>query len=157
MPAGLIYKICQILLALVLLAGCRPVYYGATSIVEFEDGEQHALLGKNFGRVIAQLGEPTDIIFDKSKTMTWIYEVDETSSNPMQIIPALTSGLPVRRKKLMIEFDHNRHVTGSDIKRSKTHLVGMIGRVNHLTREIQAKKRVRSALDQLTLIDSGTR
>ena len=42
MPASLIYLMCQILLALVLLAGCRPVYYGATSIVEFEDGEKHA-------------------------------------------------------------------------------------------------------------------
>ena len=157
MPAGLIYKICQILLALVLLAGCRPVYYGAISIAEFEDGEKHTLLGKDFRRVIAQLGEPTDIIFGKSEAMVWIYEVDETSSNPLQILPVLTTGLPVKRKILIIEFDHNRHVTGSDIKRSKTHLVGMIGRVNHLTREIQAKKRVRSALDQLTLIDSGTR
>ena len=47
MPAGLVYLICQILLALVLLAGCRPVYYGAISIAEFEDGEKHALLGKS--------------------------------------------------------------------------------------------------------------
>ena len=157
MPAGLVYLICQILLALVLLVGCRPVYHGAISIAEFEDGEKHALLGKDFRRVIAQLGEPTDIIFDKSEAMVWIYEVDETSSNPLQILPILTTGLPVKRKILIIEFDHNRHVAGSDIKRSKTHLVGMIGRVNHLTREIQAKKRVKSALDQLRLIDSGTR
>ena len=157
MPASLFSLMCQILLALVLLVGCRPVYYGATSIVEFEDGEQHALLGKNFGRVIAQLGEPTDIIFDKSKIMTWIYEVDETSSNPMQIIPALTSGLPVRRKKLMIEFDHNRRVAGFDIEISKTHIVGVIGRLTKLSREIEAKKRVKTALSQLNLINSVTR
>jgi len=157
MPAGLVYLICQILLALVLLVGCRPVYHGAISIAEFKDGEKHALLGKDFRRVIAQLGEPTDIIFDNSEAMVWIYEVDETSSNPLQILPLLTTGLPVKRKMLIIEFDHNRDVAGSDIKRSKTHLVGMIGRVNHLTREIQAKKRVKSALDQLRSIDSGTR
>ena len=157
MPVGLVYLICQILLALVLLVGCRPVYHGAISIAEFEDREKHALLGKDFRRVIAQLGEPTDIIFDKSEAMVWIYEVDETSSNPLQILPLLTTGLPVTRKILIIEFDHNRHVAGSDIKRSKTHLVGMIGRVNHLTREIQAKKRVKSALDQLKSINSGTR
>ena len=157
MPANLVYLMCQILLALVLLVGCRPVYHGAISIAEFKDGEKHALLGKDFRRVIAQLGEPTDIIFDKSEAMVWIYEVDETSSNPLQILPLLTTGLPVKRKILIIEFDHNQVVAGSDIKRSKTHLVGMIGRVNHLTREIQAKKRVESALDQLRLIDSGTR
>ena len=157
MRAGLVYLICQILLALVLLAGCRPVYYGAISIAEFEDGEKHTLLGKDFKRVIAQLGEPTDIIFGKPEAMVWIYEVDETSSNPLQILPLLTTGLPVKRKMLIIEFDHNQDVAGSDIKRSKTHLVGMIGRVNHLTREIQAKKRVKSALDQLRSIDSGTR
>ena len=87
---------CRILLALVLLAGCRPDYYGATSIVELKDGEKHALLGKDFRRVIAQLGEPTDIIFDKSKTMVWIYKVDEASSNPLQILPALTTELPVK-------------------------------------------------------------
>ena len=157
MPAGLVYLICQILLTLVLLTGCQPVYYGAISIAEFEDGEKHALLGKDFRRVISQLGEPTDIIFDKSEAMVWIYEVDEASSNPLQFLPLLTTGLPVERKLLIIEFDHNRHVAGSDIKKSKTHLVGMIGRVNHLTREIQAKKRVRSALDQLKSINSGTR
>ena len=157
MPAGLVYLICQILLALVLLVGCRPVYHGAISISEFEDGEKHALLGKDFRRVISQLGEPTDIIFDKPEAMVWIYEVDEASSNPLQFLPLLTTGLPVERKILIIEFDHNRHVAGSDIKRSKTHLVGMIGRVNHLTREIQAKKRVRSALAQLKSINSGNR
>ena len=157
MPVSLVYMMCQILLALVLLAGCRPDYYGAISIAEFKDGEKHALLGKDFRRDIVQLGEPTDIIFDKSKTMTWIYEVDETGTNPLQMLPALTTGLPVKRKTLTIDFDHNNRVAGSDIKRSKTHLVGMIGRVNHLTREIQAKKRVRSALDQLKSINSGSR
>ena len=117
MPAGLVYLICQILLALVLLAGCRPVYYGATSIVEFEDGEKHELLGKDFKWVTAQLGEPSDIIFDKSKAMVWIYEVDEASSNPLQILPVLTTGLPVKRKILMIAFDRDRRVMGSDIER----------------------------------------
>ena len=119
MPAGLVYLICQILLALVLLAGCRPVYYGAVSIVEFEDGEKHALLGRDFRRVITQLGEPTDIIFDKSKSMIWIYEVDEASSNPLQILPALTAGLRVKRKILTIDFDHNRRLAGSHIRDQK--------------------------------------
>ena len=86
MPAGLVNLMCQILLALVLLAGCRPVYYGAISIAEFEDGEKHSLLGKDYRRVIAQLGEPTDIIFNKYEPMTWIYEVDEASSNPLQML-----------------------------------------------------------------------
>ena len=157
MSVSLVQPMCGILLALILLAGCRPDYYGATSIVEFKDGEKHVLLGKDFRRVIAQLGEPTDIIFDKSKTMMWIYKVDETSSNPLQILPALTTGLPVKRKILMIEFDRNRRVASSDIERSKAHIVGLIGRVNQLTREIEAKKRVKSALDQLNLINSGTR
>jgi hypothetical protein len=157
MPASLAYLICQILLASVLLAGCRPVYYGATSIAKFKDGEKHALLGKNYRRVIAQLGEPTDIIFDKSRAMVWIYQVDEVSSNLLHILPVLTTGLPVKRKVLMVEFDQIRHVAGSDIEKSKTHIVGWIGRVNHLTREIQAKKRVRSVLDQLKSINSGTR
>lgn len=157
MPASLIYLMCQILLALILLAGCRPVYYGATSIVEFEDGEKHALLGKDFKRVTAQFGEPSDIIFNKSKAMVWIYEVDEANSNPLQILPVLTTGLPVQRKILMIEFDRNRRVVGSDIERSKTHIVGWIGRINHLTKEIKAKKRVKSVLDQLKSINSGTR
>ena len=157
MPASLIYLMCQILLALILLAGCRPVYYGATSIVEFEDGEKHALLGKGFKRVTAQFGEPSDIIFNKSKAMVWIYEVDEASSNPLQILTVLTTGLPVQRKILMIEFDRNRRVVGSDIERSKTQIVGWIGRINRLTKEIKAKKRVKSVLDQLKSINSGTR
>ena len=142
MPAGLVNLMCQMLLALVLLAGCRPVYYGAISIAEFEDGEKHSLLGKDYRRVIAQLGEPTDIIFDKYEPMTWIYEVDEASSNPLQILPALTTGMPVTRKILMIEFDNNRRVVGSDIEKSKTHIVGLIGRINQRTREIEAKNRV---------------
>ena len=153
MPAGLVYLICQILLALVLLVGCRPVYHGAISIAEFEDREKHALLGKDFRRVIAQLGEPTDIIFDKSEAMVWIYEVDETSSSPLQILPLLTAGLPVTRKTLTIDFDRNRRVSGSHIKRAKTHIVGVIGRINQLTKKIESKKRVKSALDQLNLIN----
>ena len=157
MPVSLVYPMCRILLALVLLAACRPDYYGATSIVEFKDGEKHALLGKDFRRVIAQLGEPSDIIFDKSKTMMWIYKVDETSPNPLHILPALTTGLPVKRKILMVEFDHNRRVASSDIERSKAHIVGLVGRINELSREIESKKWVKSALDQLNLINSGTR
>ena len=157
MPASAVHLMCQILLALVLLAGCRPVYYGAISIAEFKDQEKHALLGMDFRRVIIQLGEPTDIIFDNSKTMTWIYEVDETSSNPLQILPALTAGLSVKRKILTIDFDHDRRVAGSDIKRSKAHIVGIFGRINQLTKKIESKKRVKSALDQLNLINSVTR
>ena len=157
MPASHVSLMCQILLALVLLAGCRPDYYGAISIAEFKDGEKHALLGKDFRRVIVQLGEPTDIIFDKSKTMTWIYQVDETGSNPLQMLPALTTGLPVKRKTLTIDFDHNKRVAGSDIKRSKAHIVGVIGRINQFTKKIEAKKRVKSVLDQLKSINSGTR
>ena len=151
MPAGLVNLMCQMLLALVLLAGCRPVYYGAISIAEFEDGEKHSLLGKDYRRVIAQLGEPTDIIFDKYEPMMWIYEVDEESSNPLQILSALTVGMPVTRKTLMIEFDHNRRVVGSDIEKSKTHIVGLIGRVNLLTRKIEAKNRVKRVLNHLKL------
>lgn len=151
MPAGLVNLICQMLLALVLLAGCRPVYYGAISIAEFENGEKHSLLGKDYRRVVAQLGEPTDIIFDKYEPMTWIYEVDEASSNPLQILPALTTGMPVTRKILRIEFDYNRRVVGSDIEKSKTHIVGLIGRFNQLTRKIEAKKRVKRVLNHLKL------
>jgi len=156
MPHSLVYLMCRILLALVLLAGCGPVYYGATSIVRFEDKEKHALLGKDFREVIVQLGEPTDIIFDKSGTMMWIYEVDEASSNPMQILPALTTGLPVDRKILMIEFDQNRRVTNSDIERSEAHIVGLFGHVNQVTKDMKTKKRVKSVLDQLNLKNSGT-
>ena len=151
MPAGLVNLMCQMLLALVLLAGCRPVYYGAISIAEFEVGEKHSLLGKDYRRVIAQLGEPTDIIFDKYEPMTWIYEVDEASSNPLQILPALTTGMPVTRKILMIEFDNNRRVVGSDIEKSKTHIVGLIGRFNQHTRKIEAKNRVKRVLNHLKL------
>ena len=153
MPANFVYLMCQILLALVLLTGCQPTYYGALSIAEFKDGEKHALLGKDFRRVIVQLGEPTDIIFDKSKTMIWIYEVDEASSNPLIIIPTITTGLPVTRKTLTIDFDHNRRVSGSHIERAKPHIVGVIGRINQLAKQIESKKRVKSALDQLNLIN----
>ena len=153
MPASLVYLMGQILLALVLLTGCQPNYYGALSIAEFKDGEKHALLGRDFRQVIVQLGEPTDIIFDKSKTMIWIYEVDEASSNPLNILPAITAGLPVTRKTLTIDFDRNRRVSGSHIKRAKTHIVGVIGRINQLTKKIESKKRVKSALNQLNLIN----
>lgn len=151
MPASLAYLMCQILVTLVLLTGCQPTYYGALSIAEFKDGEKHALLGKDFRRVIVQLGEPTDVIFDRSKTMIWIYEVDEASSSVLNIIPALTSGLPVTRKTLTINFDQNRRVSSSHIKRDKTYIVGVIGRLNQLTKKIESKKRVKSAIAQLNL------
>ena len=157
MPASFVKLMFQILLALVLLTGCQPDYYGALSIAEFKDGEKHALLGKDFRRVIIQLGEPTDIVFDKSKTMIWIYEVDEVSPNPLNILTAITTGSPVTRKTLTIDFDHNRRVAGSHIKRVKTHIVGVIGRIDQLTKKIESKKRVKSALDQLNLITSATR
>ena len=143
MPAGLVYVVCRILLALVLLAGCQPVYYGAISIAEFEDGEKHVLLGKHFKRVIAQLGEPTDIIFDKAEAMVWIYEVDETSSNPLQVLSSLAVGLPLKRKILIIKFDRNRRVISSHIDRSETNVVGLVGRVNHRLKQLEAKKRVK--------------
>ena len=72
MPRNIVYLICQILLAVVLLSGCRPVYFGAVSIVTFGDSEKQGLVGRDFRVVISQVGEPTDIIFDKSDTMTWI-------------------------------------------------------------------------------------
>ena len=152
MSSSIVRTICRISLALVLLAGCRPVYYGATSIAGFENAEKHTLLGKDFRRVIAQLGEPTDIISDKLEGMVWIYEVDEASSSPLQILPALTTGLPVKRKVLMIEFNRNLRVAGSDITRSRTHIIGLIGRANQFTRKIEAKKRVKNALHQLYLL-----
>ena len=151
MPASLAYLMCQILVTLVLLTGCQPTYYGALSIAEFKDGEKHALLGKDFRRVIVQLGEPTDVIFDKSKTMIWIYEVDEASSSLLNIIPAVTSGLPVTRKTLTISFDQNRRVSSSHIKRDKTYIVGVIGRLDQLTKKIESKKRVKSAIAQLNV------
>ena len=157
MPASLIYLMCQILLALVLLSGCRPVYYGATSIVAFEDGEKHALLGKDFKRVTAQFGEPSDIIFNKSKAMVWIYEVDEASSNPLEVLSSLAVGLPLKRKILMIKFDSNSRVISAHIERSEANVVGLIGRVNRRLKQLEAKKRVKSVLQQLDLLNSGTR
>ena len=161
MPTNVVHMICHILVALVLLTGCRPTYYGATAIVGLEDAEKHALLGKDFRRILTRLGEPSDIINDKSEGMTWYYEVDEASSSPLQILPALTTGLPVKRKILTVEFDHNWRVKSSNITRSKAQIVGLIGRVNKLTREIKAKKRVKSALHQLYLMspmsNSGAR
>ena len=52
----------------------------------------------------------------------------------------------------MIEFDHNRRVVGSGIEKSKTHIVGLIGRANTFMRGLEAKKRVKNALHQLYLI-----
>ena len=81
--------------------------------------------------------------------MTWIYELDEVSSNPLHILPALTAGLPVKRKILMIEFDRNGRVVMSDITRSKIQIVGLIGRLDQHMRKIEAKQRVKTALHQL--------
>jgi hypothetical protein len=157
MPRNFVYLMCQILLALVLLSSCRPVYYGATSIVAFEDNEKNAFVGRGFKVVMSRLGEPTDIILDKSGSMTWIYEVDEASSNPLQALSSLAVGLPLKRKILMLKFDSNRRVISSHIERSKTNVVGLIGRVNHRLKQLEAKKRVKSVLDQLNLLNSGTR
>ena len=157
MPKNIVYLMCQILLALVLLSGCRPVYFGATSIVTFEDSDKQGLVGRDFRVVISQVGEPTDIIFDKSGTMIWIYEVDEASSNPLQALSSLAVGLPLKRKVLTITFDSNERVTGSDIERSETNVVGIMGRVNHRLKRIEAKKRVKSVLDKHNWLNSGIR
>ena len=157
MPRNIVYLICQILLAVVLLSGCRPVYFGATSIVTFKDSEKQGLVGRDFRVVISQVGEPTDIIFDKSDTMIWIYEVDEASSNPLQALSSLAVGLPLKRKVLTVKFDRNRRVTGADIERSETNVVGIMGRVNHRLKQLEAKKRVKSVLRKLDLLNSETR
>lgn len=157
MPKNLVYLMCQILLALFLLSGCRPVYFGATSIMALKDTEKHALVGRDYRVVMSHVGEPTDIILDKSDTMTWIYEVDETSSNPLQVLSSLAVGLPLKREIWIIKFDSNRRVISSNIERSETNVVGLVGRVNHRLKQLEAKKRVKSVLDQLTLLNSGTR
>ena len=157
MPKNLVYLVCQILLALFLLSGCRPVYFGATSIMALKDTEKHALVGRDYRVVMSHVGEPTDIILDKSDTMTWIYEVDETSSNPLQVLSSLAVGLPLKREVWIIKFDRNRRVISSNIERSETNVVGLVGRVNHRLKQLEAKKRVKSVLDQLTLLNSGTR
>ena len=157
MPKNLVYLMCQILLALFLLSGCRPVYFGATSIMALKDTEKHALVGRDYRVVMSHVGEPTDIILDKSDTMTWIYEVDETSSNPLQVLSSLAVGLPLKREIWIIKFDRNRRVISSNIERSETNVVGLVGRVNHRLKQLEAKKRVKSVLDQLTLLNSGTR
>ena len=157
MPRNRVYLICQILLVLVLLSGCRPVYYGATSILAFEDSERQGLVGRDFRVVVSQVGEPTDIIFDKSDTMIWIYEVDEASSNPLQALSSLAVGLPLKRKVLTIKFDSNQRVTGYDIARSETSVFGLMGRVNHRLKQIEAKQRVKRVLEQLNLINPRIR
>ena len=157
MPKNLVYLMCQILLALFLLSGCRPVYFGATSIMALKDTEKHALVGRDYRVVMSHVGEPTDIILDKSDTMTWIYEVDETSSNPLQVLSSLAVGLPLKREIWIIKFDRNRRVISSKIERSETSVVGLVGRVNHRLKQLEAKKRVKSVLDQLNLLNSGTR
>ena len=157
MPKNLVYLMCQILLALFLMSGCRPVYFGATSITALKDNEKHALVGRDFRVVMSHVGEPTDIILDKSNTMTWIYEVDETSSNPLQVLSSLAVGLPLKREIWIIKFDRNRRVISSNIERFETNVVGLVGRVNHRLKQLEAKKRVKSVLDQLNLLNSGTR
>jgi len=157
MPKNVVYLMCQILLAFALLSGCRPVYYGATSIVTFEDNEKNALVGRDYRIVISQVGEPTDITLDKSGTMKWIYEVDEASSNPLEVLSSLAVGLPLKRKILMVKFDRNMHVISSHIERSETNVVGLIGRVNHRLKQLEAKKRVKSVLHKLDLLNVGTR
>ena len=156
MPKNLVYLMCQILLALFLLSGCRPVYFGATAITALKDNEKHAFVGRDFRVVMSHVGEPTDIILDKSDTMTWIYEVDETSSNPLQVLSSLAVGLPLKREIWIIKFDRNRRVISSNIERFETNVVGLVGRVNHRLKQLEAKKRVKSVLDKLNLLNSGT-
>ena len=144
-------------LASLVLVGCQPVYYGATSIVNFEEHDRHELTGKDYKAVIIRLGEPSDIILDNSERMIWIYEVDEASSNPMQILPTITVGQAVKRKVLLIRFSERRRVIGIDIEKSETRLVGLIGHIDHGAKKIEAKRRMRFVLDRLDLGNDSKR
>ena len=149
--------ICRLALASLVLAGCQPVYYGATSIVDFDEKDSHTVTGKDYKAVLFQLGEPSDITLDDSDRMIWIYEVDKTSSNPMQILPAITVGRAVERKLLLIGFSKERRVISVDIEKSETRLVGLIGHFDHGAKRIGAKRRVRYVLDHLDLVNGGKR
>ena len=144
-------------LASLVLAGCQPVYYGATSIINFDDKNSHAIIGKDYKAVLSHLGEPSDITLDRSDRMIWIYEVDKTSSNPMQILPIITVGQAVKRKLLLIGFSEERRVISVDIEKSETRLVGLIGHIDHGAKRIEAKRRVRYVLDRLDLVNGGKR
>ena len=148
---------CHLTLVSLGLIGCQPVYYGATSIVNFEEQDRHELTGKDYKAVIIHLGEPSDIILDKSKRMIWIYEVDEASSNPMQILPTITVGQAVKRKVLLIGFSKHRRVIGVDIEKSETRIAGLIGHIDHGAKKIEAKRRVRFVLDRLDLGNDSKR
>ena len=148
---------CHLTLVSLGLVGCQPVYYGATSIINFEDQDKHELTGKDYKAVILHLGEPNDIILDKSKRMIWIYEVDEASSNPMQILPTITVGQAVKRKVLLIGFSKHRRVIGVDIEKSETRIAGLIGHIDHGAKKIEAKRRVRFVLDRLDLGNDSKR
>lgn len=147
--------ICQLTLASLVLSGCQPVYYGATSIIDFDEKNSHTLTGKDYKAVLMQLGEPSDITLDRSDRMIWIYEVDKTSSNPMQILPTITIGQAVERKLLLIGFSKEKRVISVDIEKSETRLVGLIGHIDHGAKRIEAKRRVRYVLDRLDLVNGG--
>ena len=149
--------ICHLTLASLVLAGCQPVYYGALSIIDFEEKNSHTLTGKDYKAVLFHLGEPSDITLDRSDRMIWIYEVDKTSSNPMQILPIITVGQAVERKLLLIGFSEERRVISVDIEESETRLVGLIGHIDHGAKRIEAKRRVRYVLDRLDLVNGGKR
>ena len=151
------YLICHLTLASLILAGCQPVYYGATSIVGFDENDSHTLTGKDYKTVLFHLGEPSDITLESSDGMIWIYEVDKTSSNPMQILPTITIGQAVERKLLMIEFSKAKRVISVNIEKLETRLVGLIGHIDHGAKRIEAKRRVRYFLDRLDLVNGGKR
>jgi len=144
--------LCHFTLASLVLVGCQPVHYGATSILDFEEQDKHGLTGKNYKDVILRLGEPSDIILDKYNRMIWTYEVDESSSNPMEILPTITVGRAVKRKVLLIGFSTDRRVIGVDIENLDTRIVGLIGHIDHGTKKIEAKRRVRYVLDRLGVV-----
>ena len=148
---------CHLTLASLVLVGCQPVYYGASSIIDFEEKDSHAVNGKDYKAVLIHLGEPSDITLDSSGRMIWIYEVDKASSNPMQILSIITVGQPVKRKLLLLEFNRERRVISVNIEESETALVGLIGHIDHGAKRIEAKRRVRNILDRLNLVDDGKR
>ena len=148
---------CRILLASIVLVGCQPVYFGATSILDFKEQDRHELTNKDYKAVIDHLGEPSDIVLDKAKRMTWIYELEEASSNPVQILPSITVGRALKRKVVLIGFSKDRRVLGVDMENSETRIIGLIGHIDQGVKKIQAKRRVRNVLDRLNLANGSKR
>ena len=146
---------CHLTLVSLGLVGCQPVYYGATSIVNFEEQDRHELTGKDYKAVMIHLGEPSDIILDKAKRMIWIYELEEASSNPVQILPSITVGRALKRKVVLIGFSKDRRVLGVDMENSETRIIGLIGHIDQGVKKIQAKRHVRYVLDHLNLANGS--